>query len=298
MRNIYKIMFFVSVALTVLAIVLTAIFGLRFGIDFKGGSVIELAFEGQRPAAQELEQTIGALADIKNISINLAGEKGAIIRLNDINEPTHQMVVQTVTAKFGQVTETRFDSIGPTIGNELRRKSIVSIVVLLLAVTLYIAFVFRKLSRVLSPWAVSLSAIAALVHDILVPAGVFAWLGHFYGIEVTAVFVAAALTILGYSLSDSVVVFDRIRENVIRLGAKENFSELVHKSIMQTLVRSLNTTFATLLSLIAIYFFGGESIKYFALALIIGIFAGAYSSIFVASPILVWLSGRRGGRRG
>jgi len=132
-----------------------------------------------------------------------------------------------------------------------------------------------------------------LIHDILIPTGIFAWLGHYYGIEVTAVFVAAALTILGYSLSDSVVVFDRVRENVLRLGHKDNFGELVHKSIMQTLVRSLNTTFATLLSLVSIYFFGGESIKYFALALILGIFCGAYSSFFVAAPILVWLSRKK-----
>jgi preprotein translocase subunit SecF len=174
----------------------------------------------------------------------------------------------------------------------LKNKSITAILVLLLAIVVYIAIVFRKLSTVLSPWAMGFAAVAALAHDILVPTGIFVLLGHYFNVEITAVFLAAALTILGYSISDSVVVFDRIRENVLRFGAKENFGETVHRSIMQTLVRSMNTTFTTLLSLIAIYFFGGESVKYFALALMIGIFCGAYSSIFIASPILVWW-GRR-----
>ena len=137
-----------------------------------------------------------------------------------------------------------------------------------------------------------LAAIVALVHDVVIPTGAFALLGHFYGVEISAVFVAAALTVLGYSVSDTVVVFDRVRENVLKGGVKEDFGAIVHKSIMQTLIRSLNTTFTTLLSLVAIYLFGGESIKYFALAMIMGIFLGAYSSIFVASPLLVWLNKR------
>lgn len=307
MRPVYKIMFFISMLLTVTAILIVAIFGLRFGIDFRGGSVVEIVFQGQRPSAMDLQLAVSVVPGIKNISVNLAGEKNAIIRLNDISEQVHQNVLKAISDKFGssstsldnpklvldKITENRFDSIGPTIGQELKHKSIVSIVILLLAVTVYIALVFRKLSRVLSPWAVSLAAIAALIHDIVIPTGVFALLGHYYGIEISGVFVAAALTILGYSLSDSVVVFDRVRENVSRVGSKEDFAGIVHKSIMQTLVRSLNTTFATLLSLIAIYFFGGESIKYFALALIIGIFSGAYSSFFVAAPMLVWFSGKK-----
>ena len=146
---------------------------------------------------------------------------------------------------------------------------------------------FRKLSRVLPGWAMGLSAIVALIHDVVIPIGIFALLGHFYGIEISAVFVAAVLTVLGYSVSDTVVIFDRIRENVLR-RSKDDFGTVAHKSIMQTLTRSINTTFTTLLSLIAIYLFGGESIRYFSLAMIIGIFLGAYSSIFVASPLLVW----------
>jgi preprotein translocase subunit SecF len=216
------------------------------------------------------------------------GEKGAIVRLGEINEQAHQQILSAISGKFGKVTENRFDSIGPVIGKELRSKSITAIIIVLLAVVVYLAIVFRKLSLVLSPWALGLSAVAGLVHDILVPIGLFAVLGHYLNVEITSVFIAAVLTILGYSISDSVVVFDRVRENVLRFGARENFGETVHRSIMQTLVRSLNTTFTVLLSLVAIFFFGGESVKYFALALIVGVFCGAYSSIFIASPILVW----------
>ena len=293
MKPVYKIMFFVSAALTVSAIVLVAVFGLRFGVDFEGGSLLEVSFKSQRPTIDELTSALSAIPGVKNVSISPAGEKGMLIRLNDVNEQVHQNVLGVISTKFGSVTEDRFDSIGPTIGNELRSKSIKAIVVLLIAIVLYIALVFRKMARILSPWAMGFAAVVALAHDILIPFGVFALLGYYLDVEITAVFVAAALTILGYSLSDSVVVFDRVRENILRLGNSQGFAELVHKSIMQTLVRSLNTTFTTLLALIAIYLFGGESIKYFALALIIGIFAGAYSSIFVASPILVWLSGKR-----
>ena len=288
MRSIYKIMFFISAALTVTAIVLTAVFGLRFGADFKGGSLLEIVFDGPRPVVAELNDLVGGMPGITNVSINPAGDRGILIRLNNIDEQTHQAILNGITQKFGKITENRFDSIGPTIGNELRSKSIKAIVILLMVIIIYIALVFRKIGRVLSPWALGVAAVIALLHDILIPTGVFALLGHYMGVEITAVFVAAALTVLGYSLSDSVVVFDRVRENAIRFGTSQDFSGLVHKSIMQTLVRSLNTTFTTLIALIAIFLFGGESIKYFALAMIIGIFAGAYSSIFIASPILVW----------
>ncbi len=294
MKLIYKIMFFFSVGLTIAAIVLVATFGLRFGADFKGGSVMEIVFNDQRPSVDELGKVVSAVKGVSDVSVSPAGDKGALLRLNDVDEETHQNILGAISGKFGKITENRFDSIGPTVGNDLKSKSIKAIIISLLAVVVYLAIVFRKLSLVLSPWALGLSAVAALVHDVLVPIGLFTLLGHYLNIEITSVFVAAVLTILGYSISDSVVVFDRIRENVLRFGARENFGEIVHKSIMQTLVRSLNTTFTVLLSLVAIFFFGGESIKYFALALIVGVFCGAYSSIFIASPILVWWGrGRR-----
>jgi preprotein translocase subunit SecF len=281
-------MFFFSAGLTIIAVILMVTFGLHFGADFKGGSVMELVFNDQRPSVDELGKVVGTVKGVSDVSVSPTGDKGALIRLNDVDEQVHQNILGAVSGKFGKIIENRFDSIGPIVGNDLKTKSIKAIIISLLAVVVYLAIVFRKLSSVLSPWALGLSAVAALVHDVLVPIGLFALLGHYLNIEITSIFVAAVLTILGYSISDSVVVFDRIRENILRFGARENFGETVHKSIMQTLVRSLNTTFTVLLSLVAIFFFGGESIKYFALALIVGVFCGAYSSIFIASPILVW----------
>lgn len=292
MKPVYKIVFFISLVLTVVAIVLVAIFGLRLGVDFRGGAVMEIKFEKVRPAVSELNYLVGGISGIQSVSASHLGEHETILRLNSVDESTHQAILSVIRSKYGEVAENKFDSIGPAIGQELKSKSITAIIVLLFAVVTYIAFVFRKLSSVLSPWAMGAAAVSAMVHDVLIPMGLFAYLGHFYGIEVTAVFVAGALTILGYSISDSVVVFDRVRENVIRFGKSENFANLVHKSILQTLVRSVNTTVTTVLALAAIFFFGGESIKYFALALAVGIISGSYSSIFVASPILVWMSRR------
>jgi len=222
-------MFFFSVGLTITAAVLVAVFGLRLGVDFKGGSVIEIVFNAQKPSMIELKSVISSIPGVVDINISPVGDNGALVKLNEISEQTHQEILKILSKKFGEITEKRFDSIGPTIGKELRNKSITAILVLLLAIVVYIAIVFRKLSAVLSPWAMGFAAVAALAHDILVPTGVFVLLGYYFNVEITAVFLAAALTILGYSISDSVVVFDRIRENVLRFGAKENFGNCSQK---------------------------------------------------------------------
>lgn len=291
MHKIYKIMFWVSILMVAFSVAMIFLFGLKFGVDFKGGSVLELEFANGRPEIVAIQKS---LSDFKDLSMAPSGTSGLMIRAGELSEQDHQIILSKLRAAFPSsgLAERKFDSVGPIIGNELKNKSITAIIMVLLGVIIYIAIVFRKLSRVLPGWAMGLAAIVALVHDVVIPTGAFALLGHFYGIEISAVFVAAALTVLGYSVSDTVVVFDRVRENVLKGGGKEAFGAVVHKSIMQTLTRSLNTTFTTLLSLIAIYFFGGESIKYFALAMIMGIFLGAYSSIFVASPLLVWWNTR------
>ena len=287
MSKIYPIIFFFSIALTILAVVMIVIFGLNFGVDFRGGSLMEISFQS-KPEAHVVQKNI-LESGIKS-SVSPSEENSLIIKTEQLSEEEHQRILASLQSDFGQIEEKRFDSIGPVIGKELKEKSLTAIIIVLACIIVYIAIVFRKLARVLSPWAMGLSATAALVHDIIIPMGVFAILGRLYNVEITAVFVAAVLTILGYSVSDTVVVFDRVRENIIRGKTREEFGKTVHLSIMQTLSRSLSTTFTTLLSLVAIYVFGGETVKYFALALIIGIFLGAYSSIFVASPIVVWWS--------
>ena len=292
MKPFYKTMFWVSILLVLASIVLLVSYGLNLGVDFKGGSVVEIEFQEGRPTIDDIKLVLTE-AGLTEVAANNTGDSGIMLRTKELSEPEHQNILSVIRNNFPGVEEKKFDSIGPVIGDELKRKSVTATILVLLAVIVYIAIAFRKLSRTLSPWIMGVAAITALLHDVLIPLGVFAVLGRFYGIEISAIFVAAVLTILGYSVADTVVVFDRVRENIVRGSSGsvvESFPAIVHKSILQTLTRSLNTTFTTLLSLFAIYFFGGESIKYFALALIIGIFLGAYSSIFVASPLLVWWS--------
>ncbi len=290
MYKIYTIMFWVSILMVISAVVMLFVFGLKFGVDFKGGSVLELNFKNERP---NMEAINTALID-KDALLSPSGTSGLIIRTRELSESDHQAILSKLNSTFPSagLEEKKFDSVGPVIGQELKSKSVNAIILVLVSIMIYIAIVFRKLSRFLSPWSLGGAAVIALMHDVVIPAGMFAWLGHTHGVEISAVFVAAVLTILGFSVSDTVVVFDRVRENLIRGGAKDGLGAVVHRSIMQTLTRSLNTTMTTILSLVAIYFFGGESIKYFALALIMGFFFGAYSSIFVASPLLVWANRR------
>ncbi len=295
MPKIYPIMLVVSLALIVASAVMLAAWGLQLGVDFKGGAELELAFTS-RPAVTDVVTALEKLPipALKDATVSPAGAASMVIRTGDMTEQQHQQMLTALKAAFPDagVVESRFDSVGPAVGGELKSKAVTAIIVSLIAIALYIALVFRAMRRTLSWWVMSFAAIVSLAHDVLLPLGVFALLGHLYGIEVGAVFVAAILTIMGYSISDTVVVFDRVRENVIkgRMSRDVSFGRLVHESVMQTLVRSINTNITTLLSLVAIALFGGETIRYFALALIIGIFSGAYSSIFIASPLLVWFS--------
>jgi len=293
MAKIYTIMFFISLALFIASVVALASYGLNLGVDFKGGSVIELEFKEQ-PAIEEVQNAFRSVAELKDkeLSLNSVGERGVLIRTDALTEDEHQKLLQALNRKFPGVQEKRFDSVGPAVGQELRRKSLTAIIIVLVAVIAYIALVFRKLSRTLSLWAMMGATVVGLLHDIVIPMGVFAVLSRFYGVQISAVFVAAILTILGYTVSDKVVIFDRVRENIIR-GAKDDLGSIVHRSVMQTLVRSINNTLTVILSSLAIFLFGGESIRYFALALIIGIALGAYSSIFVAAPLMVWWSRKR-----
>ena len=187
-----------------------------------------------------------------------------------------------------EFSEKRFDAIGPTIGQELKRKSIYAIIFVLVLIVLYIAWAFRKVSKPIASWKYGVVAVTALFHDVLIPTGLFSVLGKFAGAEVDTLFVTALLTILGFSVHDTIVVFDRVRENLRNsLGRGVDFSAIVEQSIKETIVRSINTSLTVILSLLAVFLFGGESIRYFTLTLIIGVVIGTYSSIFIASPLLV-----------
>jgi len=241
-----------------------------------------------------------------------------ILRFKNIDEATHQKVLKSLENIFRDnkdnpkllsylkskglskkqindlfaladkemLKELKFESIGPTIGKELRGRAVKSIILVLIGVVLYVTWAFRKVSRYVSPLKYGIITLITLFHDVFITVGVFSILSHFFGIEIGSPFVAAVLTILGYSVNDTIVVFDRIRENLNRSSERE-FRKLVNNSLNQTLARSINTSFTTLLVLIAVFILGGPTIRYFVLALIIGIFIGTYSSIFIASPLLV-----------
>ena len=259
-------------------------FGLKQGIDFTGGALLEIEF-AVKPDVSVIRQKIGELS-LGNALVQPSGDKNIIVRMKDLTEEQHQKVLSTALSA-GQGKEIRFDSIGPVIGKELKNKSITAMILVVIMIILYIAFAFRKVSRPISSFYYGLMAVVALIHDVTLPAGVFAILGHYYGVEVDTLFVTALLTVLGFSVHDTIVVFDRIRENLRGGENKNNFENIVGSSVNQTIGRSINTSLTVILVLLAMFFLGGESTKYFSLALLIGVAIGTYSSIFLASPLLV-----------
>ena len=286
-----KIFYTIAITLMVTSVTFLIVWGLSFGIDFTGGTLWEVNFKDKKPTQEQIK---GALSKegLDASVIQLSGDNNYIMRFKPLEESQHQRGVTVLKKSFGTIDELRFEAIGPSIGKELRDKSIYAIVIVILAIIGYIAWSFRKVEKVVSSWIYGVIAIIALAHDVLIPLGIFAFLGKFYNVEVTSAFVAAILTVLGYSVNDTIVVFDRVREN-LRRHTHDDFVELVGVSIKQTIRRSINTSITTLLVLGAIYFFGGASIKPFALVLMIGVLSGTYSSIFLASPLLVSWSLKR-----
>ncbi len=279
-----KIWFICSGILMVASIVALSIWGLRLGIDFSGGSLLEVSYSTDRPDLHTMEQSLAEF-ELESLKIQPAGEHEYILRFEEIDEDTHQNIFSKLQTEDNELTENRFEAIGPSIGNELKTKAIQSIIIVLLFIVIYIAYAFRKVSKPVASWKYGISAIIALVHDILIITGIFAALGYFFRVEVDSLFVTALLTILGFSIHDTIVTFDRTRENLIK-NKDESFDDIVNISVNQTIVRSLNTSITTLFVLLAIYIFGGETIKNFVLALILGVVIGTYSSIFIASPLL------------
>lgn len=280
-----KYWFALSGILMAVSIILIFTVGLRFGIDFTGGSLLEVEMPSQTIVSEEIKTQVESLG-FQSVSVQTTGSNGVIIRTKDLSETEHQEILAELQEKYESLEEMRFDSIGPVIGNELQRTAMSGVLVTLLLIGLYIAWAFRKVSEPIASWKYGLLTIGAAFHDVLITIGAFSLLGYFFEWEIGTAFVAAGLTILGYSINDTVVVFDRTRENLIkRIGS--SFEGIVETSIQQTISRSLNTSITTLLALLAIFLFGGDSTKPFAMALIIGIIVGTYSSIFLASTALV-----------
>jgi len=282
LRNVW---FALSSALIVASIAVLFAFPLRFGIDFTGGSLLEVEFTGSRPAPAEVSGAVSELGLGESVA-QTVGDRGMLIRLKSLDEKTHQEVIAALGTKFGETKERRFDSIGPTVGEELRSKAVWSIMLVLVAIALFVAYAFRKVSRPIASWKYGLvTLIVGILHDVLLPLAAFALLGHYALAEVNSAFIAAVLTVLGFSVHDTIVVFDRIRENLQRTGGA--FEEIVERSVNETFSRSIITSLTTMFPMLVIWLWGGESLRHFAFTLIIGIAAGAYSSIFLAAPLLV-----------
>ncbi len=298
-----KIFYALSIILIGASFFAFAKWGLNYGIDFTGGTLIETAYPNGRPDQATILSQISEI-DSK-ASVRPVGDFGYIIRMKPVDQAEKAIIMKAlsideVTSEADvlgssennsngskQVVLKTFDSIGPILGVEALRKAVVSIVLVILGIVLFITFAFRKVSEPVSSWKYGLIAIVALVHDVIIPTGVFSALGYFYGYEVDTLFVTAILVILGFSVHDTIVVFDRVRENLRLSSAKKPFIEVVGESVSQTIVRSINTSLTTLIALLVLYFVGGSITEHFALVLIIGNAAGTYSSIFIGSPLLI-----------
>ncbi|MBA3678846.1 protein translocase subunit SecF [Candidatus Saccharibacteria bacterium] len=278
-----KIWFSFSIIIIIPGVIALALWGLKPGIDFTGGQELEVSGGSNQSQLHDLVASVG----VKDITVTTSGSDRLLVRYSDKGVGESQVIHQEITKLLVTkgLSETAFNSVGPSVSRDITRNAAISVALAALAIILYIAFAFRNTPPPVSPWSFGVTAIIAVLHDILLVLGVFAILGHFFGVEVDSLFVTAILTVIGFSVHDTIVVYDRIRENLRRYN--QPFEQVVNTSILETFARSINTSLTVLLVLLAFLLFGGQSIHYFILALLIGIFSGTYSSIFNASPLLV-----------
>lgn len=292
----YRYLYFILPALLVIgSLVALIVFGLKSGVDLKGGALLEVSYTEGRPDLYKVEEIVGGLG-FGDIRVQPTGENAFLIRSRELT-PEEKATLISAIAEGKTVTEERFTSIGATIGDEIRAKGLVALLCVALSVVLYIAFVFRHVSKPVASWKYGLVAILTLVHDILIPTGLFAILGVTRGAEVDSLFIVAILTILGISINDTIVVFDRIRENLKKneeKKTKETFADVVGRSMDETTARSLNTSLTVVMALVILFVFGPETTRNLALTLMVGMIAGTYSSLFLAAPLLVDLEKLQG----
>ncbi len=287
----YRKVFFILTGIAVAAsLVAVAFFGLHLSTEFTGGTLIEVRYEGDKPGVEQLAEAVRT-AGLSEVTVRESGASGFTVRAGTTPLEVREKLPQalsfdgTYTAQIDRLSE-----VGPTIGKELRNKSILAMSLVLVCILLFIAFAFRKVSKPVSSWIYGSAAIVALIHNVVVTLGFYAVLGHFFGAQVDALFVTALLTIVGFSVHDTIVVFDRLRENLRTNqdhNRKEDFELTAGRSLNQTFVRSVNTSLTVVVTLLALFFMGPISTQDFALTLLVGIVAGTYSSLALATPLLV-----------
>jgi preprotein translocase subunit SecF len=291
-----KIFYTFSLILIAISITALSVWGLSFGIDFKGGSSVQFEYKEIRPDIDVVRAQIDDLKFEPTIkgaySLVPAGDKGYVLNLRTVTEEERTGIVSAISANAENSPEIKkFNSVGPTLGKEAAIKSLISIILVVLCIVIFLTFAFRKVSEPVASWKYGVISIVALCHDIIIPTGIFAILNHFYhGYEVDTLFVTAILVILGFSIHDTIVVFDRVRENLRNNHGIKNpqtFEQIVGASISQTFIRSINTSLTTLLAILVVFLVGPVATKNFSLTLLIGIFFGTYSSIFIGSNLLV-----------
>ena len=266
-------------------------FGLPLDIDFTGGSLMQVGYQNERPLLADIQKQI-AVVPLGVISVRASGANAVSIRTRTLTPFEHSAVL-TVLSQSASTTELSYTSVGPTLGGQFAHKALWAILAVALDIILYIAFAFRKVSRPVPSWGYGLTVIAILVHDLIIPAGFFAILAHFTGARVDALFVTALLALLGYSVNDTIIIFDRIREHLARnekIGSKELFEQTVGKSISETMTRSINTSLTVVLALLSLVILGASATRVFAFVMLVGVIAGTYSSILLAAPLLIPLA--------
>ncbi len=284
-----KRLYFYIFSLTLIILSLISIFtwGLNLGIDFRGGSIIELEANGLLAKTEQVKQNL-AENNLPADSVRNSGNDKIVIRTRDLSNDEHNKIISDLKAKIdNNISETSYQTIGPVVSQDITNKAIWAVVVASLAIIIYIAYAFRKVPKPANSWQFGVTAVTALIHDLIVTTGFVSVIGHFYDwMVVDALFITALLTIMGFSVHDTIVVFDRLRENLLR-HPTSNLESLANASIAQTISRSINTSLTTIFVLLSIFVIGGESIHHFVLTLIIGITFGTYSSIFIATMLLV-----------
>ncbi|MFA5173450.1 MAG: protein translocase subunit SecF [Candidatus Paceibacterota bacterium] len=279
------IFLWIAVIMLLASFVSMGVFGFKEGIDFSGGTLWQINFK-EDVSTQQFSEVLSKNG-LEGVSVNKASDGSLIGRTKEISEEKHKEILSIIGGELGSFSEMSFQSIGPSVGKELRNKALIAVALVLIGISLYVAFAFRKISYPVASWKYGVATLVSLFHDVMIPAGVFAWLGSFKGVEVDTNFIVALLVIAGFSVHDTIVVFDRTRENLSKERGKVPFDQIVNKSVNETLARSINTSLTLILVLIALYFAGPVTLQYFVLTILIGTTIGTYSSIFMASPLLV-----------
>ena len=279
--------YLLSGILTGASVIVTILWGLNLGIDFKGGTLMEVRFAlDPAPETRVVEESLTELS-LKSLTVQPTENRGLLLRYLASDEAANDQVLEKLRGLDPEVLQLRTDFIGGSVSDQIKQNAFTGTALSLIGIALYIAWAFRRVSGVVTSWEYGLGAIIALAHDIIIVIGLFAVLGHFYGVEVGVPFIAALLTILGYSVNDTIVVYDRVRENLMRSSKKGDFENIVNRSLNETLGRSINTSMTVIITLVAIVLFGGDSVRYFGVALLAGVVFGTYSSVYIASALLV-----------